>query len=205
MSVIGVIDSGISNIRSVTNALAAIGVAHRQVLAPADVADCSHLILPGDGTFHAGMERLQQSGLSEALQQAAGQGKCILGICLGMQLLAQDGTEYGVCPGLGLIPGHVTRLAPADPAYPVPQIGWNRVQFAPHSRLAQGMGEAGVYYFMHSYAYSDPKAAYVAATFDYAGDVVAMIEHENIFGVQFHPEKSQQAGLKLLANFANLN
>jgi len=204
MSVIGVIDSGISNIRSVTNALAAIGALHRQVVTPADVAACSHLILPGDGTFHAGMERLNQSGLADALTQAAEQGKFILGICLGMQLLAKDGTEFGVCPGLGLIPGHVTRLAPADPAYPVPQIGWNRVQFAAHARLAQGMGELGVYYFMHSYVYSDPKAAYVAATFDYAGDVVAMIEHENVFGVQFHPEKSQQAGLKLLANFANL-
>lgn len=204
MSIIGVIDSGISNIRSVTNALAAIGESHRQVVTAEDVAACSHLILPGDGTFHAGMERLRQSGLSDALREAAGQGKYILGICLGMQLLAQDGTEYGVCPGLGLIPGHVTRLTPADPAYPVPQIGWNRVHFATRSRLAQGLGSSGVYYFMHSFAYSDPKAAYVAATFDYAGDVVAMIEHENVFGVQFHPEKSQQAGLSLLARFAEL-
>ena len=201
MSVIGVLDSGISNIRSVTNALAAIGVTHRQVVTPADVAACSHLILPGDGTFHAGMECLGQSGLSDALLQAAEQGKYILGICLGMQLLAKGGAEFGVCPGLGLIPGHVTRLDPADPTYPVPQIGWNRVHFSEQARLTQGMGESGVYYFMHSYAYNDPNATYVSATFDYGGDVVAMIEHENIFGVQFHPEKSQQAGLNLLTRF----
>ncbi len=201
MAVVGVLDSGISNIRSVTNALAAIGVMHRQVVTPADVTACSHLILPGDGTFHAGMECLRQSGLSEALQQAAKQGKYILGICLGMQLLAQDGAEFGKSPGLGLIPGHVTRLNPADPTYPIPQIGWNRVYFSRQARLTQGMGESGVYYFMHSYAYSEPKATYVSATFDYSGDVVAMIEHENIFGVQFHPEKSQQAGLKLLTRF----
>lgn len=204
MTVIGVVDSGISNIRSVTNALAAIGVAHRQVLGPTDIADCSHLILPGDGTYHAGMERLNQSGLSKALQHAASQGKYILGICLGMQLLALEGAEYGACTGLGLIPGHVTRLSPADTAYPVPQIGWNRVQFAPHSRLAPCQDESAVYYFMHSYAYSDPRAPYVTATFEYGGEVVAMIEHQNIFGVQFHPEKSQQAGLKLLSNFTNL-
>lgn len=204
MSVIGVIDSGISNIRSVTNALRAIGASYRQVVKPEDVDGCSHLILPGDGTFHAGMEQLHQSGLDDALIQAARQGKYILGICLGMQLLAQSSNEFGVCSGLGLIPGHVTNLVPADSAYPVPNIGWNCVQFAAHARLAKDEGESGVYYFMHSYAYSDPKGSYVAATFDYSGDVVAMIEHENLFGVQFHPEKSQQRGLKLLACFAEL-
>lgn len=204
MALVGVVDSGISNIRSVTNALAALGVAFKHVVSPSDLETCSHLILPGDGAFHAGMDRLAQSGLSDGLLRAADQGKYILGICLGMQLLAKEGTEYGAHPGLGLIPGRVVRLSPADPGYPVPQVGWNRVNFSPAARITQGLGDSSVYYFMHSYAYDDPKAGYVAATFDYGGDVVAIIEHENVFGFQFHPEKSQKAGLKILSCFVEL-
>lgn len=204
MSLVGIIDCGISNIRSVTNALYAIGVPHVKVSAPEDIAKCSHLILPGDGAYKAGIDRMIQSGLSDALHDAVKREKHILGICLGMQLLADEGNEFGVCPGLGFIPGTVTKLSPADPSYPVPNIGWNRIQFLSHTRLTKGMGEAEFFYFMHSYAYDNPKSPHVTATFDYSRDVVAIIEYENVYGVQFHPEKSQRAGLHLLANFTGL-
>lgn len=204
MSLVGIIDCGISNIRSVTNALFAIGVPYVKVTTPEGVAKCSHLILPGDGAYKAGIDRMFESGLSDALHDAVRREKHILGICLGMQLLANDGNEFGVCPGLGFIPGSVTKLAPADPSYPVPNIGWNSVQFLSHTRLTKGIEDAEFFYFMHSYAYSDPKSSCVTATFDYSGDVVAIIEYENVYGVQFHPEKSQRAGLRLLANFTEL-
>ncbi len=204
MSLIGVIDCGISNIRSVTNALFAISVPHIRVTTPGDVAKCSHLILPGDGAYKAGMDRMLQSGLLDALSDAVNREKYVLGICLGMQLLADDSNEFGICAGLGFITGNVTKLNPDDLSFPIPNIGWNHVQFLRQTRLTKGMGGAEFFYFMHSYAFSDPKLSYVSATFDYSGDVVAIIERENIFGVQFHPEKSQKAGLHLLANFAGL-
>jgi imidazole glycerol-phosphate synthase subunit HisH len=204
MALVGIVDCGISNIRSVGNALSALGAEHMHVTDSSDLQKCSHLILPGDGTFAAGMQGLSERGLVDGLRAEAAKGKPILGICLGMQLLAQEGTEYGVHAGLGLISGRVTRLQPSDPGLPVPQVGWNRVYFSPTSRIAEGLGEFSTYYFMHSYVYEDAKASYVSATFDYAGKSVAIIEHENIFGFQFHPEKSQKAGLAILGRFVGI-
>ncbi|MDR7306049.1 imidazole glycerol phosphate synthase subunit HisH [Rhodoferax saidenbachensis] len=204
MVLVGIVDCGISNIRSVGNALSALCTEHMHVSGPADLQKCSHLILPGDGTFSAGMQSLTQRGLAEGLRAEAAKGKPILGICLGMQLLAKEGAEFGLHTGLNLIPGRVTKLQPSDPGLPVPQVGWNRVYFSPSSRIAEGMGEFSTYYFMHSYAYEDPEASYVSATFDYAGKSVAIIEHENIFGFQFHPEKSQKAGLAILSRFVGI-
>lgn len=204
MALVGIIDCGISNIRSVTNALNALNVDHRRVSARADLDGCTHLILPGDGAFPAGMQGLAAVGLDEGLRQAAAQGKYILGICLGMQLLAKEGTEYGSLSGLDLIPGRVVQMTPADPALPVPQIGWNHVQFSKPSRITRDLGDHSTYYFMHSYSYEDVDADYVAATFEYAGKEVAIIENENVFGFQFHPEKSQSTGLKILSRFTEL-
>lgn len=204
MALVGIVDYGISNIRSVGNALSAVGAEHMHVTEPMDLQKCSHLILPGDGTFAAGMQGLFDRGLADGLRTEAAKGKPILGICLGMQLLAKEGTEYGLHAGLDLIPGRVARLQPSDPNLPVPQVGWNRVYFSPSSYIAKGFGEYSTYYFMHSYAYEDAEAKYVSATFDYAGKSVAIIEHENIFGFQFHPEKSQKAGLSILGRFIGI-
>ena len=204
MAIVGVIDSGISNIRSVTNALDALGVQYKRIASAPDFDHCSHLILPGDGTFSAGMKILTETGLAEALCAAAAQGKYVLGICLGMQLLAKEGTEFGCQPGLGLIPGRIVKMVPSERKLPVPQIGWNTVTFTRYSRITQGLGDFSTYYFMHSYAYESPDADYVVATFEYSGRAVAIIEMGNVFGFQFHPEKSQQAGLKLLSRFAEL-
>ena len=169
MVLVGIIDCGISNIRSVSNALTALGANHKRVTGPAELGNCSHLILPGDGTFASGMQGLAKRGLVEALSLEAEKGKPLLGICLGMQLLAREGNEYGRHSGLNLIPGCITRLQPADPSFPVPQIGWNHVHFSRGSRIANGLDEFATYYFMHSYVYDDPEAAYVSATFEYAG------------------------------------
>lgn len=201
---VGVLDSGISNIRSVMNALAATEARAVRLTKSEDFDACTHLILPGDGAFQAGMDRLEQTGLADGLKRAAEKGKFILGICLGMQLLAKQGTEFGLHPGLGLIPGRVDKMAPNDPSLPVPQIGWNRVNFQPNFKISQGMEHSSTYYFMNSYTYDDPAASYVAATFDYSGNFVAVIEKDNVFGFQFHPEKSQKAGLTLLKTFTEL-
>lgn len=204
MALVGIVDYGISNIRSVSNAVQACGAQYVHVTAAADLEQCSHLILPGDGTFAAGMQGLHERGLADGLKAQAAVGKPLLGICLGMQLLAREGSEYGVHAGLGLIPGRVTRLHPSDPGLPVPQVAWNRVTFSRPSRITEGLGESGTYYFMHSYAYEDAVADYVSATFDYAGKAVAIIEQRNLFGFQFHPEKSQKAGLAILRRFLDI-
>lgn len=204
MAVVGIVDSGISNIRSVGNALAALGVNFMHVARSKDFQKCSHIILPGDGTFSAGMKGLEQRGLTEGLCADAAKGKPILGICLGMQLLASEGDEYGLHAGLNLIPGRVSKLRPSDTSLPIPQVGWNSVHFSSKSRIARGLGRSFTYYFMHSFAYEDAEASYVTATFEYAGKSVAVIEHDNIYGFQFHPEKSQKTGLAILDRFVGI-
>jgi len=204
MTTIGVIDFGISNVGSVQNAFAFLGVETRLIAAPGDLGECSHVVLPGDGTFPVGMENLRARALDAAIQHAVRAGKPLLGICLGMQLLAAQGEEFGLMPGLGLTEGRVVLLKPDDPKLPVPQIGWNEVAFRGSSRLAEGMGERSCFYFMQSYGFEDPGAPAVVGTCDYGGPVVAVIEQDNVFGVQFHPEKSQQAGLRILANFSRI-
>jgi glutamine amidotransferase len=201
---VGIVDSGISNVGSVRNALDFLGVENSPVFLPRELDGCSHIILPGDGTFPAGMKSLQQSGLDMALRKAAKAGKHILGICLGMQLLAAEGFEFEATTGLGLMPGSVVALAPDEKALPVPQIGWNALSFRKKSRLAEGLGQNPAFYFMQSFVFADPAADEVVATCDYGGPVVAMIERDNVFGFQFHPEKSQRVGLQLLRNFTTL-
>jgi glutamine amidotransferase len=204
MTKVGIVDSGISNVGSVRNALDFLGVENCPVFRPQELDGCSHIILPGDGTFPAGMKGLQQSGLDHALRNSAKAGKYILGICLGMQLLAAEGFEYETTVGLGLMPGSVVALAPDDKALPVPQIGWNSISFRRQTRLANGVGQNAAFYFMQGFVFADAAANEVVATCDYGGPVVAMIERDNVIGFQFHPEKSQRAGLQLLRNFTNL-
>lgn len=205
MSIIGIVNCGISNMRSVMNALDALGLSYKSILTSKDLDACSHIILPGDGSFNAGMEGLKEAGLIEALKRAAREGKYILGICLGMQLLAAEGYEFGLHEGLGIIPGRVVPLNPENPALPVPQIGWNQVTFSAHSRILKDLGGSATYYFMHSYVYENSVADYVVGSFDYPGREVAIVEQGNVFGVQFHPEKSHNAGLELLRKFAELS
>ncbi|HEY2250674.1 MAG TPA: imidazole glycerol phosphate synthase subunit HisH [Planctomycetaceae bacterium] len=196
------IDCGISNVGSVRNAFGYLDILSYLAFSPDDLRDCSHIVLPGDGSFPLGMRMLRESGLDGAIHAASRRGIPLLGICLGMQLLAERGEEFGTTEGLGLTSGHVERMAPDDPRLPVPQIGWNDVRFYRETRLSHGLGERAPFYFMQSYAFADPSASAVAGVCDYGGPVVALIEQGHLFGVQFHPEKSQRAGLTILKNFA---
>jgi glutamine amidotransferase len=205
MTTVGVIDCGISNVGSVQNAFAFLGIETQLITAPRDLRECSHVVLPGDGTFPVGMENLRARELDGAIQDAVRAGKPLLGICLGMQLLAAEGEEFGVTAGLALTDGRVILLKPDDPQLPVPQIGWNDVTFRRPSRLAAGMSERGCFYFMQSYGFENTDAPSAIGICDYGGPIVAVIERDNVFGVQFHPEKSQGAGLRLLRNFVSVS
>jgi glutamine amidotransferase len=201
---VAVLDCGISNVRSVQNAFGYVGVESRLVQRAVDIDDCSHVVLPGDGSFPEGMTRLKATGLDEGVHRAREAGKMILGICLGMQLFADEGEEFGLTPGLGLVPGRVVLMTPSDPALTLPQVGWNDVHIRPHARLGRGLAETTAFYFMQSYIFADPKAPTVAAVCDYGGPCVSAVEKQNVVGVQFHPEKSQRAGLRLLKNFSEM-
>lgn len=197
MSAIALIDYGAGNLRSVHNALVAAGADDVAVTADPDVVgQADRIVLPGVGAFAACMNGLAAiPGLIEAMEQRVrGEGAPFLGICVGMQLLADAGEEMGTHRGLGWISGNVRRLAPADPSAKVPHMGWNDViPLAPHPLLA-----AGEAYFLHSYAF---EGEHILAQTEHGGPVTAAIGRDNILGVQFHPEKSQRYGLALLEQF----
>lgn len=194
---VALIDYGAGNLQSVRNALKAAGAADIRVTSqPEEVLSADRLVLPGVGAFAHCMTALSAiPGMVDALNKATGPGaKPFLGICVGMQLMAEAGEEHGRHAGLGWIKGTVRRIDPADPAIKVPHMGWNDVvPAAPHPLI-----EAGEAYFLHSYAFEGDD---VLATTSHGGPVVAAIGRDNRVGVQFHPEKSQRYGLALLSRF----
>lgn len=198
---IAVVDLKISNIASVLQALRLVGATGYEFASPANLRQAEAVILPGVGAYGDGMASLREQGLIEPLRAAAAAGKPMLGICLGMQLLADRSAEFGMHEGLGLVAGSVERLESAEAGYRVPNIGWCDV-----NPLRPGVlfpaGKGGCFYHVHSYHFvaRDPKA--VVATIRFGGaDVAVAIEQNNLFGVQFHTEKSQDDGLEVLANF----
>lgn len=193
-----VIDMGLSNLGSVLHALARIDVPARTSRAPGEVAESAALILPGVGAFGDGMASLRSAGLVEPLRRHVQAGRPLLGICLGMQLLADEGTEHGVHAGLGLVPGRVVRLSPRDPSQRVPNIGWCDVT----PTVADGpLPREDCMYFVHSYHLVPRDPADIAATVDLSPPVAAAVARGSVWGVQFHPEKSQDAGLAVLEAF----
>jgi glutamine amidotransferase len=193
------IDYGAGNLRSVANALRAAGGTGVVVTAdPAVVRSADRIVLPGVGAFRACIEALQAvPGLIEAMTERVQRDAVpFLGICVGMQLLATRGIEFGVTAGLGWIDGEVRRIEPADAAIKVPHMGWNDV--APS---APGLIVPGEAYFLHSYHFAVADPAHVAATTDHGGALVAAVARDTVLGVQFHPEKSQHYGLALLTRF----
>lgn len=201
---IAVISCGIGNIRSVVNAFEYLGCKVVVAEAPALLHEADAVVLPGVGAFKAGMANLQAGGWIPALEQEVlGSKKPFLGICLGMQLLATEGFEGSRTPGLGWIEGQVRELRFDGDALRLPHIGWNNVTIPPHSVLYQKLGGEADFYFVHSYAiYAESAADDTRAYCDYGGRFLASVERENVCGVQFHPERSHKAGLKLLGNFA---
>ncbi len=202
---IAVIDYGMGNLRSVMNAFAEIGQPAVLTRSAEDLRAARAIVLPGVGAFGDGMRNLERLGVIDALtEEVVGRGKPYLGICLGMQFLAEKSTEWGGYRGLGWISGVVRRLQPAERRYKVPHIGWNDLHFPRASVLYADLEEPPVYYFVHSFHFvpAPEAAASVTATCQHGETVIASVERDNIFGVQFHPEKSQRVGLRLLRNFA---
>ena len=168
-----------------------------------DVARADRIVLPGDGAFPACRDALAAvPGMIEALQDAViARARPFLGICVGMQLLATRGLEYRETPGLGWIPGTVERIAPSDPSLKVPHMGWNDLVIDRPHPVLDGLATGDHAYFVHSYQFHVDDPAHLLAHVDYAGPVTAIIGKGNVLGTQFHPEKSQAAGLRLIGNF----
>lgn len=195
---VGIIDLGTGNIRSVVQAVRHLGATPEIVQDPARVRDHAALILPGVGSFGAASAVLNESGLSPAIVSAVRAGRPLLGICLGMQLLATEGEEGGRSPGLGLVPGTVRRF---PDGVRVPHVGWNQVSPTRETFLFNGIRPGEHFYFVHSYYLDAGDPSCVVATADYPDPFPAAVSAGNVSGVQFHPEKSYLAGLKLLSNF----
>lgn len=197
-----IVDYGMGNLRSVAKAFETIG--HKATVTDRreDLETARRIVLPGVGAFGDGMRQLVERGLAEILEERVVHGGVpLLGICLGMQLLAELGLEGGNWQGLGWLPGKVDRLTPGDPALRVPHIGWNEVAAVGDSILLSDAPDNPAYYFVHGYHFLAADLAPVKGTFDYGGETVAVIERDNIFATQFHPEKSQRAGLRVLERF----
>ena len=187
---VAVLDYGVGNLRNVARALRAIGADAAVALSPAQAADADRLVLPGVGAFGDSIAELRRRGFDRAVADAVAAGKPLLGICVGYQMLFEESHEFGRHAGLGLFQGRVERFPEGAQ---VPHVGWNEV--------AWGDGTAGWYYFVHSYRPVEVDAAVVLGTTDHGGTFPAAVRRDNVWGVQFHPEKSQKAGLKLLADF----
>jgi glutamine amidotransferase len=209
-STIAVIDYGSGNLRSAAKALERAGWESglkadvRVTDSAAEVAAADRIVLPGVGAFGdcwRGLTALD--GVVDALNQAViDAGRPFLGICVGMQLMATRGLEYGETPGLAWIPGEVDALRPSDPTLKIPHMGWNALEpIEPRHPVLAGLSTDAHAYFVHSYAFQAAKREHVLATTDYGGPVTAVIGRDNLVGTQFHPEKSQSTGLRLLANF----
>lgn len=198
-----IINYGLGNLRSVANAVQAVG--HEAIIAtePSMLDAADKLILPGVGAFADGMRGLREGGWIEPLERDVRRGgKPLLGLCLGMQLLATTGNEHGTHEGLGWIRGTVDRLQ-VSPGMRVPHIGWNDVRF-PRPSVLHDSAESAAFYFVHSYVLLPEDPAVVTGLTVYGGDFAASIEVDNIHATQFHPEKSQHAGLAVLKRFMEL-
>ncbi len=199
---IGIVDYGVGNLFSLRSSFAAIGAEATVSRDVRVLASCDRLILPGVGAFGDAARRLRDSGMQELVLSEAARGKPILGICLGMQLLFDRSLEYGDHAGLGLIAGTVRPIAEAIPAgLKIPHIGWNALHFERENPLFRYVKEGDFVYFVHSYHATGCESATVAVT-EYGAPLVAAVGRDNIYGCQFHPEKSGAVGLSILRAFA---
>lgn len=197
-----IIDYGVGNLASVQNALASLNVDSIISAQTEDIKTADALVLPGVGSFAAGMQGLQQADLIKVLtEEVLVKKKKILGICLGMQLFATKGYEHGEFPGLGFIEGEVVKIDDSKESIRLPHIGWNDVEIVHNHPFGQGFKKVPIFYFVHSYHFLPVDDAVVAGYCNYGSPVVAMIQKGNIFGAQFHPEKSHHDGLQILRNF----
>jgi imidazole glycerol-phosphate synthase subunit HisH len=199
MPQVGIIDYGVGNLRSVEKAFAAAGCdaivsSDERILRQAD-----RLVLPGVGAFGACMKALTQHGLDELVRERVAKGTPLLGVCVGMQMLFEESEEFGATPGLQLLPGRVRRF---DGDLIVPQVGWNQIRQRVAHTLFRGVADQTFFYFVHSYYCEPDDPGIVIGETEYGATYASVVARDNLCGVQFHPEKSQAAGLRLLSNFA---
>lgn len=201
---VGIVNYGMGNLASVEKAVEVLGHTAFVLQDPCHLRNYDRIILPGVGAFSEGMDRLQAGGWPDALRCAASEGKPLLGICLGMQFLADMGSEGGSRRGLGLIAGDVVSLRDLGCSERVPHVGWNETLVEKPDPLFDGLPDAADHYYVHSFAFRPARSEDVLATADYGCAITAVVRSERTWGTQFHPEKSSKAGLRLLRNFIEL-
>lgn len=201
---VGVVNYGMGNLASVQKAVETLGHAALVTDNPPDLLNCHRIILPGVGAFAEGMDRLAAQGWPDAIHRAVDGGRPLLGICLGMQFLADRGNEGGERQGLGLIAGEIVSLRTMGCGERVPHVGWNETRTTGADPLFEGLPEATDFYFVHSFAMRPAHEEDVLATTLYGCKVTAAVRRARVWGTQFHPEKSSKAGLRLLRNFIEL-
>lgn len=198
---IAIVDYGMGNLRSVQKAFEKIGATARIVPFPRDIENARGIVLPGVGAFGQAMENLRAIGWDVALRDAVKRGVPFIGICLGMQLLFESSEEMGRHEGLGILRGEVKRF---NGDLKVPQMGWNQMRITQPSPLLRDVADGSYAFFVHSYYCAPKDLSIVLATTDYGIEFASVVGRENVFGAQFHPEKSQSVGLKMLENFAEI-
>jgi glutamine amidotransferase len=201
---VAVVDYGAGNLRSVSRALARSGLVPDVTSDPAAVREADGVVLPGVGAFRDAVAKLAGSGLDKAVRDGIEAGRPYLGLCLGLQLLFDESDEHGVTPGFGVLAGRVERFpAPGSPGAParVPHIGWNEVRFAGDHALTRRLPRSDRFYFVHAYRAVPRDPAIIAGVVDYGGPFAAAVAVDNVFAVQFHPEKSQNSGRAVLDAF----
>jgi imidazole glycerol-phosphate synthase subunit HisH len=200
-----VIDYGAGNLDSIKRSLEECGSSVFLTSDKKEIQKASHIILPGVGVFFQAMNSLQKLNLITTIRTLALEEKIpLLGVCLGMQLLADSGNEGGTTNGLGLIPGIIEKLQPKNIQEKIPHVGWNQVEFKNTSLLVKGLQNEKDFYFVHSYYFKCSYVENIIGETPYCGNFPSIIGKDNVFGVQFHPEKSQKIGFALLKNFLNL-
>jgi glutamine amidotransferase len=199
---IAIVNYGLGNLHSVRKAVEYVGGDARVIQDAGDLSQADKIILPGVGAFKDGMQGLTSGNFDQALIEAVQRGVPLLGICLGMQLLFERSEEAGVHSGLGLISGRV--LFFNQPGVKVPQIGWNQIEIQKESPLLEGLGRGEYMYFNHSYYCQPTEPDVILSCTHYGIPFISSVARDNVFGVQFHPEKSQKMGLKILENFVRL-
>ncbi len=202
---IGIVDYGMGNLRSVAKALEHVGATVEVSSDAARLAAADSLVLPGVGAFGRCMENLSAAGLSNLVMDFAGSGRPFLGICVGMQILFEESEEFGPVAGLGILPGRVRRIRSEDPALTIPHMGWNRIRLRNRPPHLRGVIDDAFVYFVHSYAVDCDIDGLAATTTEYGVEFASSVWRDNVFATQFHPEKSQAVGLRILENFAALD
>jgi len=198
---IAIVDYGVGNLNSVQNALNSLNIKSIISANAEEISKCRSIIVPGVGAFPDAMKNMKDSGIDKVIKQAAKEGKPILGICLGMQLFFDESCEVEKCTGLGLLKGNIIKL---EGSIKIPHMGWNSLSFENKSPLLKGLEENQYVYFVHSYYAVNCEEGIVNAYSMYEKKIPAIVSKGNIFGMQFHPEKSGDFGMKLLKNFAEV-